>query len=535
MSSTRAASAFALAGLALVCLAACQSTAAVGATCTRASDCTSPLTCTYGRCRPECAESRDCPVATRCIAANGIGVCTLDVENHCDSTVCPAPLRCVQDQCRTSCSTPADCLHGDCPVDTCIEPTSGEDAGAPLDAGEPDTGQPPGACVQPATNDLLVALGSAVTTAGLRVTSLQDLGGVYDSSTAPVLALTAFGGEAYLATTGAPDSPFLFHAALDGGGAFLSYGLYDATPALVNVWSIDLSSAGMPLGLLAAMERGDSPVALAHDSAVETDPLTTVELPLGSTDPQSSGGTAIVGGRGAFGTADVPVFYVFHTNDPAGGDTLGALDGTRQAASWRTATGFSSSGGDYVEMAPSHGRVVVMRDHVGALTYWQPEMGGAAHALGIGTLRPAAAASPDGSVTLAALAGANDVALTRIACPSGVCDSTTSLGNFASGAEVHAVALTTLPGAFVLAVARVGSVVDLHLLVGDTTLVERPFPSVPGADGGTLALGSGSEQITELRIAATPIAGGGATIVVAARTATPGARIRIATYRTCAP
>jgi hypothetical protein len=64
----------------------------------------------------------------------GGGVCSLDVENHCDAHVCPAPLVCVSDQCRTSCTSSADCIAHQCPAGTCDEPTSGTN----VDAAAPD-------------------------------------------------------------------------------------------------------------------------------------------------------------------------------------------------------------------------------------------------------------------------------------------------------------------------------------------------------------------------------------------------------------
>ena len=106
-------------------LVGCQAQAAIGIACTRPSDCDSPLTCSLGRCRPQCADSRDCPIGARCIGGDTLApVCTLDTENHCDAHVCPAPLMCVNDQCRTTCETATECVHGTCPTGTCIEPTN---------------------------------------------------------------------------------------------------------------------------------------------------------------------------------------------------------------------------------------------------------------------------------------------------------------------------------------------------------------------------------------------------------------------------
>lgn len=71
----------------------------------------------------------------------GVGVCTLDVENHCDGRVCPSPLTCVADECRTQCSVPVDCVGGVCVSGTCDERAAGIDAGvddASMDSSQPD-------------------------------------------------------------------------------------------------------------------------------------------------------------------------------------------------------------------------------------------------------------------------------------------------------------------------------------------------------------------------------------------------------------
>lgn len=125
-------------------LAACQSAAGEGAACARASDCPSPLVCGLGRCRAECAQSRDCPIGARCLAsAPGIGVCSIAAEATC-TDFCAAPLRCENNQCRTECTSDGDCRAGRCVNATCVEPTSGVDAGPSSDTGAgDDTGAGP--------------------------------------------------------------------------------------------------------------------------------------------------------------------------------------------------------------------------------------------------------------------------------------------------------------------------------------------------------------------------------------------------------
>ncbi len=165
----------------------------------RAADCRAPLVCSYGRCRAECTETRDCPIATRCIASAGLGVCTLEIESHCNSDVCPSPLLCVDDQCRTECTRDDDCLAGRCVETTCVEPVSGTDAGAPDDAFAPaDTGPRedagpqedagPGGCAFAPEPALRALLGAATAGFGLWATT-AFVGDVSDVSV-PVLALT---------------------------------------------------------------------------------------------------------------------------------------------------------------------------------------------------------------------------------------------------------------------------------------------------------------------------------------------------------
>lgn len=105
-------------------LAACQAPAGTGTPCARNADCSAPLACAFGRCRPECRDARDCPLGSRCILAASGGVCALDQENHCDTQVCPSPLACVGDQCRTECTLDMDCVSGPCTGGTCAEPVS---------------------------------------------------------------------------------------------------------------------------------------------------------------------------------------------------------------------------------------------------------------------------------------------------------------------------------------------------------------------------------------------------------------------------
>lgn len=125
-----------LVGLAAVAMLGCQAAAATGASCSRPSDCATPLVCTLGRCRAECRDGRDCPVGARCLAsgrsAGDLGVCSFEDENHCDTRVCPAPLTCVADECRTGCADALECIARQCVAGSCVEPPND---GAPRDGG----------------------------------------------------------------------------------------------------------------------------------------------------------------------------------------------------------------------------------------------------------------------------------------------------------------------------------------------------------------------------------------------------------------
>jgi hypothetical protein len=98
--------------------------AAVSQGCSLNSDCTNPLSCTFGRCHSACNASVDCQHGERCIKVT-TGICQLDDETHCTySSDCPAPLKCAVDsQCRVACQTPADCFgYQKCISHVCADP-----------------------------------------------------------------------------------------------------------------------------------------------------------------------------------------------------------------------------------------------------------------------------------------------------------------------------------------------------------------------------------------------------------------------------
>ncbi len=126
-------------------LCACQSGAAIGTTCTRESECASPLACRFGRCRVACVAQRDCPLGATCLLdQNGIGSCTLIDDPDCTPTSCDAPLACFGRTCVNLCEAVAECPMGSSCVPTddhrarCVR-TDGQDAGL-SDTGVDDAG-----------------------------------------------------------------------------------------------------------------------------------------------------------------------------------------------------------------------------------------------------------------------------------------------------------------------------------------------------------------------------------------------------------
>ncbi len=124
----------------VACLLGCESGASIGAICTRASECASPLVCRIGRCRTECVEARDCPAGQVCLLnADRLGACELPAIDVC-SVSCDPPLRCASGHCRVECMTDRDCPGGHvCTGSACQRADSVIDAG-PVDAASEDAG-----------------------------------------------------------------------------------------------------------------------------------------------------------------------------------------------------------------------------------------------------------------------------------------------------------------------------------------------------------------------------------------------------------
>lgn len=155
-------------------LASCQTPAARGAACSRPSECAAPLTCAFGRCRPECVLNRDCPVGSLCLLeASGAGSCALDDDPGCGpSAPCPGALACVDRACVNACASVSEC-----PADARCEPTgdgrarcvrvelpdggldAGLDAAGQLDVGRRDAGDGGGAPCTGVHTALAIAAG----------------------------------------------------------------------------------------------------------------------------------------------------------------------------------------------------------------------------------------------------------------------------------------------------------------------------------------------------------------------------------------
>lgn len=138
---------------AFLSLSGCQSTPAVGVSCARASDCASPLTCSFGRCRTQCVLNRDCPLGATCLLdASGQGSCGVSQDVGCDrGMACDDGLACIVDRCVAPCADASDCPgDGVCAAPSgtstrvCFDARGGlpdasiSDAGAQYDGGGSD-------------------------------------------------------------------------------------------------------------------------------------------------------------------------------------------------------------------------------------------------------------------------------------------------------------------------------------------------------------------------------------------------------------
>src|SRR3954464_8496267 len=88
-----------IATLVLANLVGCSSDdpapAQVAAGCLVNSECTNPLSCTFGRCHAACNETRDCQRGERCLKLGEGNTCQFADEMTCTFTSqCPSPLKC---------------------------------------------------------------------------------------------------------------------------------------------------------------------------------------------------------------------------------------------------------------------------------------------------------------------------------------------------------------------------------------------------------------------------------------------------------
>jgi hypothetical protein len=500
-------------------------------------------------------------VATRCIASAGIGVCTLDTENHCDTAVCPSPLRCVSDECRTQCSTDDDCLAHHCALGTCAEPVSGRDAGPSLDApttsdagtdafAGPDA--PAGTCtLVPQSSLAALGLGSAPSGTGLRAgtTFVTEL----TSARPAVLALTTLerGGTAgaFLATAD-DGAPQVWQARADQIAPFSALALYSTVD---EAYAIDLSSSATDLVAMVmrqAASAGDA-FGYGHDDSFETG-LATGPLSPGGTSLAAGttfhGAIAIVGGQSPFSATAVPVFHVFHTHDDVVGASIGGTDRGRSAGNYRSiATVPPEYQSDVLEMATAHGPLVVMRDPSStSVAYWRPSITPGAPMVELATTSTTlpGVASLDGDTTLLAWASGSNVQLTRVDCSGNPCLAPEMRGTIAlTSSPVTALAMTALVSGYVLAVGRADLGVDVYL-VDDTGggADAMTFADVPGASGGRVVSPmpfASAAAIRSIRVDATPFGGpaGGAAVMIAVleeETSTHARRIWTASFLSCA-
>ena len=96
----------------------------LGDQCDLSSECDAPLVCALGRCRNECAGTRDCPLGLRCVKASASqGVCLLADETECGLTSdCPETLVCAMTECVNECEDETDCVPGArCTEGSCVE------------------------------------------------------------------------------------------------------------------------------------------------------------------------------------------------------------------------------------------------------------------------------------------------------------------------------------------------------------------------------------------------------------------------------
>jgi hypothetical protein len=125
-----------LIGLALASILAAPacttSTAASTVGCSLNSDCSSGLICAFGKCRTQCVDAADCPIAeSSCVDDGRYPVCQSPTEKNTPCTRlsdCPTPLACASDyRCRNLCESDADCNVLGIKGRACVKDANGVD------------------------------------------------------------------------------------------------------------------------------------------------------------------------------------------------------------------------------------------------------------------------------------------------------------------------------------------------------------------------------------------------------------------------
>jgi alpha-tubulin suppressor-like RCC1 family protein len=143
-----------LGGFAFLFLAACQTAAVRGASCTRDDSCAAPLVCALGHCRAACRASRDCETGARCLVepSTGIGVCSLENVDGCTNG-CSTGFVCQTGLCINACDAIGACPDGVCVGGACV-PVVG-DAGPLPDANVPPDAPDAGTCHGPGCDPIV--------------------------------------------------------------------------------------------------------------------------------------------------------------------------------------------------------------------------------------------------------------------------------------------------------------------------------------------------------------------------------------------
>jgi hypothetical protein len=98
---------------------------ALAAGCVVNTDCDTPLVCAFQKCHNACSDSRDCPLAERCVASDRpYHVCQLEDERNCvrNSDCVEGQVCGIDQQCRDQCSTAKDCVRNQiCTAGTCVD------------------------------------------------------------------------------------------------------------------------------------------------------------------------------------------------------------------------------------------------------------------------------------------------------------------------------------------------------------------------------------------------------------------------------